>query len=137
MHSLEDELDQLRSAGALDESTVAHAIALERRTVFSVFDELRAALYAAVALVITGVGILVKEHLDRIGPLTLIFALAIAGAACYVPAIRAKSRAGGQSTVSDYLLLLGALIVSADVGYAESQLHWLGANWSRHLLLLT
>jgi hypothetical protein len=89
------------------------ATVLERRALFSLFDELRAALYAAVALVITGVGILVKEHLDRIGPLTLIFALAIAGAACYVPAIRVKSRGGGQSSVTDYLLLLGALIVSA------------------------
>lgn len=137
MHSLEEELRQLRSTGALNEGAAAHAIALERRTLFSIFDELRAALYASVALVITGVGILVKEHLDRIGPLTLIFALAIAGAACYVPAIRAQSRASGQSTVTDYLLLLGALIISADVGYAESQFHWLGANWSRYLLILT
>jgi hypothetical protein len=137
MHSLEAELRELRSTGALDDAEAAHAVALERRTLFSVFDELRAALYAAVALVTAGIGILVKEHFDRIGPLTLILALAIAGAACYVPAIRAKSRAGGQSTVSDYVLLLGTLIVSADVGYAESQFHWLGANWSRHLLLLT
>src|SRR5215831_15019953 len=137
MHSLEEELRELGSSGALDEAEAAQAIALERRTLFSLFDELRAALYAAVALVIAGVGMLVKERLERIGPFTLIFALAIAGAACYVPAIRAKSRAGGQSTVTDYLLLLGALIVSADVGYAESQFHWLGANWSRHLLLLT
>jgi hypothetical protein len=137
MHSLEKELRELRSTGALDEVAAAHAIALERRTIFSVFDELRAALYAAVALVITGVGILIKEHLDRIGPLTLIFVLAIAGATCYVPAIREKSRGSAQSTVTEYVLLLGALIVSADIGYAESQFHLLGANWSRHLLILT
>ena len=137
MHSLEQELRELGASGALDEAAAAQAIALERRTLFSVFDELRAALYAAVALVIAGVGILVKERLDRIGPLTLIFALAIGGAACYLPAIRARSRATGPSVVTDYVLLLGALLVSADVGYAESQFHWLGANWSRHLLLLT
>ena len=133
---MQAELYELRATGALDEAGAAHAAAPERRGLFSLFDELRAALYAAVALVITGVGILLKEHLDRIGPLTLIFSLAIAGAACYVPALRARARAGGQSTVTDYLLLLGALIVSADVGYAESQFHWLGANWSRHLLVL-
>jgi len=137
MHSLEMELRELRSTGVIDEAAAAQAIALERRTLFSLFEELRVTLYAAVALVITGVGILVKEHLDRIGPLTLILALAIAGAACYVPAVRAKSRGNDQSTVTDYLLLLGALVVSADVGYAETQFHWLGANWSRHLLLLT
>src|SRR5262245_52452927 len=137
MHSLEMELRELRSTGFIDEAAAVQAIALERRTLFSLFEELRVTLYAAVALVITGVGILVKEHLDRIGPLTLILALALAGAACYVPAVRAKSRGDDQSTITDYLLLLGALIVSADVGYAESQFHWLGANWSRHLLLLT
>jgi len=137
MHSLEEELRELRSAGALDEGTTARALALERRTVFSIFEELRAALYAAVALVVTGVGILVKEHLDRIGPLTLIFALALAAGACYIPAIRAHSRRSARSPGADYLLLLGALIVSADLGYAESQFHWLAENWSRHLLLLS
>ncbi len=136
MHSLEEELRELRSTGTMDEGAAARAIALERRTLFSVFEELRATLYAAVAVVIAGVGILVKEHLDRIGPLTLTFALAIAGAACYVPAIRAKSRGDDQTAIAEYLLLLGALIVSADVGYAESQFHLLGANWSRHLLVL-
>ena len=74
--------------------------------------------------------------MDRIGPVTLILALAIAGAACYVPAIRARLRGNDQTTVADYILLLGALIVSADVGYAESQFHLLGANWARHLLVL-
>jgi len=136
MHSLEEELRQLQSRGALDAATAAPALALESRSLFSVFDELRAALYAAVALVTTGVGLLIKGHLDRIGPLTLIFALALAGAACYVPAIRAKLRGTAPATVAEYVLLLGALIVSADVGYAESQFHWLGANWSRHLLML-
>ena len=136
MHSLEEELRELQSRGALDAASASRALALECRTLFSVFDELRATLYAAVALVITGVGILIKDHLDRIGPLTLIFVLVLAGAACYVPAIRAKSRGMAPATVAEYVLLLGALIVSADVGYAESQFHWLGANWSRHLLML-
>ena len=137
MHSLEAELRELSAGGALEKAAAAGAIALERRTVFSLFEELRAALYAAVALVITGVGILVKEHLDRIGPLTLILALALAAVACYVPAIRTRSRGTARSTAADYLLLLGALFVSADLGYVESQFHWLGANWSRHLLILT
>ena len=136
MHSLEEELRDLRSAGALDEAAAERLIILDRRTVFCVFPELRAALYAAVALIIAGVGILIKEHLDRIGPLTLILVLALAGAVCYIPAVRAKLRSTARSTGADYLLLLGALIVSADLGYTESQLHWLGANWSRHLLLL-
>jgi hypothetical protein len=137
MHSLEVELRELGAVGALDEAAVERAIAVDRRVVFSLFAELRAAAYAAVALVVTGVGILVKEHLDRIGPLTLILLLALAAAACYLPAIRAHARAAARSTSTEYLLLLGALLVSADLGYAESQFHLLGANWSRQLLLLT
>jgi hypothetical protein len=136
MHSLAEELRELQSRGALDAATAARALALECRNPFSVFDELRTALYAAVALVVTGVGILIKEHLDRIGPLTLIFALAPAAAACYVPAMRARSRGVPLTAGAEYVLLLGALILSADLGYSESQFHWLGANWSRHLLIL-
>lgn len=137
MHSLEEELRQLGSAGALDKRTAAQELAIENRAIFSLHDELRAAFYAAVALVVTGVGILVKEHLDRIGPLTLILVLALAGAACYIPAIRAGSRGVTRSALAEYLLLLGALLVSADLGYAESQFHWFGDNWARHLLILT
>lgn len=136
MYSLEEELRAMRAAGALDDASASGMIAVEQRTVFSLYEELRAALYAAVALVVTGVGILVKEHLDRIGPLTLMAALAVAGATCYVPAIRAQSRTTPRSAVAEYLLLLGALLISADVGYAESQFHWFGANWSRQLLIL-
>src|SRR5262245_33439789 len=112
MHSLEEELRELQSRGGLDAATATRALALESRSLFSIFDELRAALYAAVALVTTGVGILIKEHFDRIGPLVLILALALAGAACYVPAIRAKSRGTALATVTEYVLLLGALMVS-------------------------
>jgi hypothetical protein len=137
MSSLEEELGQLSLVGALDERTAAQELAIEKRSIFSLHHELRATLYGAVALVLAGVGILVKEHLDRIGPVTLMVALALAGAACYVPAIRAGSRGAARSAAADYLLLLGALLVSADLGYAESQFHWFGANWSRHLLLLT
>jgi hypothetical protein len=137
MYTLEGELQELRAVGALDEATTARAIAIERRTVFSLYEELRAALYVAVALVVTGVGVLVGEHRDRIGPLTLILVVALAGTACYMPAISAKSRHVSRSTAAEYLLLLGALLVSADLGYAESQFHWFGANWSRHLLILT
>jgi hypothetical protein len=137
MYTLEGELQELRTVGALDEATTARAIAIERRTVFSLYEELRAALYVAVALVVTGVGILGGEHRDRIGPLTLILVVALAGTTCYMPAIRAKSQGVSRSTVAEYLLLLGALLVSADLGYAESQFHWFGANWSHHLLILT
>lgn len=137
MHSLEAELSELAASGVLQAAELEPALARDRRAIISVAGELRIAMYAAVAMVISGLGIFVKQNLDRIGSMTIVLVLALVGAGCYIPAIRSKLRTGEQSRISEYLLLLGTLIVSVDVGYAESQFHWLGPNWSRHLLLLT
>jgi hypothetical protein len=135
MHSLEMECRELEKAGVIAESVAARAAALERGTIFSVFEELRFALYAAVAAITAGIGLLVKDNLDRIGPITLIAVLALASAACYAAALRHGQRKE-RSIGGDYVLLLGALIVSADLGYAESQFHWLGTEWQWYLLIL-
>jgi hypothetical protein len=101
-----------------------------------VFEEVRFALYAAVAAITAGIGILVKQNLDHIGPLTLIIILALAAALCYANAIRTRLRHEERSIGGDYVLLLGALIMSADLGYMETQFHWFGPHWSWYLLIL-
>ncbi|MDP9009407.1 MAG: DUF2157 domain-containing protein [Pseudomonadota bacterium] len=136
MHSLEPECLELHAAGLIDEAAAARAAALERGSIFSVFEELRCVLYAAVAAITAGLGLLLKENLDRIGPATLIGALALAAAGCYATALRKLLQGKTRSVGGDYLLLLGALIVSADLGYAEFQFHWLGPLWPWHLLIL-
>lgn len=128
MYSLEPELAALRTAGG--------AAAAAPRAPLCVAAELRTSLYGGVALVTAGIGLLLKKHLERIGPLTLVLLLALAAAACYLPAARARRAAPVRSAAADYLLLLGALLVSADVGYAEVQFHLLGERWSLYLLLL-
>src|SRR3984957_9617668 len=127
---------ELAAASVIDEPTASRAIALERGEIFSVFEEIRFALYGAVAAITAGVGLLVKQNLDRIGPLTLIVSLALVAAACYATAIRSRWRRAPRSIGGDYVLLLGALIVSADLGYTETQFHWLGDHWSWYLLIL-
>ena len=136
MHSLESEYRELQAAGLIDEAAASRAVALERGSIFSVFEELRFALYAAVASITAGIGLLVKDNLDRIGPITLIAVLALASAACYAAALRTRWQGRERSIGGDYVLLLGALIVSADLGYAESQFHWLGTEWQWYLLIL-
>jgi hypothetical protein len=93
-------------------------------------------LYGSVVAVVAGVGLLVRRNLDRIGPLTLIAALLAAAAACYVTAIRTQRRGAVRSIAGDYVLLLGALLLSAAVGYAEARFQLFGTGWSRHLLWL-
>jgi hypothetical protein len=136
MHSLESECLELRAVGLIDEPAGVHAAALERGAVFSVFEELRFVLYAAVAAVVGGLGLVIKENLDRIGPLTLMAVLALAAAGCYATALRTRMMGRARTIGGDYLLLLGALIVSADLGYAESQFHWLGSEWQWYLIIL-
>jgi hypothetical protein len=136
MHSLEPEYLALHAAGEIDAAAASRAVALERGAIFSVFEELRFALYASVAAITSGIAILLGKNLDRIGPLTLMVALALAAVACYGTALRTRMRGETRSIGGDYVLLLGALIVSADLGYAESQFHWLGVHWAWYLLIL-
>jgi hypothetical protein len=136
MHSLAPELRQLQSEDRLDETTASRKIALESGELFSVRRELLLALYASVAALVAGVGLVIRNNLDRIGPLALIAMLAAISAVCYATAIRTALRGESRSLAGDYVLLLGALILSSALGYAESQFHWLGEYWSRHLLLL-
>ncbi len=136
MHTLEPEFRTLRDDGLIDDGTAASAIALDRGEVFSLHHELRATLYAGVLLVMAGVGILLARNLDRIGPLTIVLMIALAAAACSVPAVRAKLAGRPLTVAGDYLLLLAVLLGSADLAYAERQFTLLGPWWSWHLLLL-
>jgi hypothetical protein len=136
MHTLEPEFRALHAEGLIDDATAARALARDRGRLFSLHAELRATLYAGVLLVMAGVGIVLARNLDRIGPFVIALAIALVAAACTVPAVRGR-RAGRAPTVAaEYLLLLAALLLSADLAYAERQFTLLGPLWSWHLLLL-
>ncbi|HEV7429412.1 MAG TPA: DUF2157 domain-containing protein [Thermoanaerobaculia bacterium] len=126
MISLEPELAQLPDTGVL--------IARERREVVSIYPELRLLTWAGVMLISTGVCVYITKHLDDIGPLAIAAAIGLAAAACYAWAYWKRSRKA--ALVDDYVLLLGALLASADIGYIEHHYHLLGDSWARHFLFL-
>jgi hypothetical protein len=136
MHSLEPEISQLEAAGRITPADAALPRALESRQLFSVRRELRAVLYVGIAAVTAGASLIVKENLDRIGPLAITLALGLAAVACYLPAIRALRAGQERRLPADFLLLLGALLASTDLGYAEHSWQLLGAAWTRHFLVL-
>jgi hypothetical protein len=129
--SLEPELQSLRPH--LGDPLADALIARERRDVFSVYPELRIAGWLGATLLAAAAGVLLKNNLDRIGPLALAIGIAVAAVACYAWTWLRRNRA---SVVDDYVLLLGALLVSADVAFIESQFHVFDDAWQRHLLLL-
>ncbi len=138
--SLEREIVQLREDGVLDETATGRLIAIERRQVVSLYGELRFLAWGGVMLIVAGVGVLVSKNLERIGPLSIAVAITAAAIGCYAYSEwrrrAAKKEGFTHSLVDDYILLLAALLASADVGFIEHQWHLLGANWQRHFLLL-
>jgi hypothetical protein len=133
MHDLSAELLELTRGAP---GTAPDALRLERREIFSIRRELLVALYVAVATLVGGVGLLIKQNHDRIGPVALLAGILTVAALCYALALRIRRVGRERSLGMDYVLLLGALLFSAAVGYAELQFRLFGAGWSRHLLLL-
>jgi hypothetical protein len=131
MLSYEPELERLRPL--LGQPATDTLLARDRREVFSLHPELRILAWGGAMLLATAAGIVLKNNLERIGPLALALLMAIAAAACYA---FVWWRRGKAHLVDDYILLLGALLVSGDVAFIESQFHLLGDAWHRHFLIL-
>ena len=132
--SLEPELTTLREGGAIDDATATRLIAIERREIVSIYPELRLLTWAGVMLISWGVGLYISKHLDDIGPLAIAAGIGIAAIGCYAWSFFKKHKEA--ALIDDYVLLLAALLASADVGYIEHHYHLLGASWSRHFLFL-
>jgi len=106
-------------------------VAAVRREIVPVGVELRTLAWLGVMMISTGVGILIYKHRDQIGALAIAIALGALAAACYVwVSLRP------HAPLDDYVILLGALLISADAGFIETQFHVLGGEWQRHFLLL-
>lgn len=131
MLSFERELEQLRPL--LGQRTTDSLVARERREVFSVQPEVRILAWGGAMLVATAAGLVLANNVERIGPLALAALIAAAASACYASVFFRRARA---SVVDDYVLLLGALLLSADAAFVESQFQLFGEAWYRHFLLL-
>jgi hypothetical protein len=127
--SFEAEIQQLRPR--IGDVAADTLIARERREVFSLYPEVRIAAWGGALLIATAVGIFVKKNFEQLDARAIAVVLAIAAAACYAWAARRP-----RTVVSDYIVLLGALILSADVGFVEQQFDVFGAAGIRHFLIL-
>ncbi|HUP49160.1 MAG TPA: DUF2157 domain-containing protein [Thermoanaerobaculia bacterium] len=135
MLDLSPEIDELRTAGVLSDRDAAVLIARERRAIFSIRPELRAMSWGGALLVAAGAAALLARNLERIGPIVLAGGVGVAALLAYGYAAW-RRRAARISLVDEYILLLGALLLSADLAYLEGQFHLLDHGWPRHLLLM-
>src|SRR5204862_1232284 len=82
----------LREKEILSPGASAALLRVARRELVSVRFELRALLCAGVLLVVSGVGVFLKQNQDRIGPVAIASLLGIAAAGCLLSAFRARPR---------------------------------------------
>lgn len=118
---------------ALSTRAIDFLLTRERREHFSVHPEVRICAWLGAMLLATAAGIVLKNNFERIGPIGIAALVAILAAGCYVWTWRRRTR---SSIADDSVLLLGALLLSADVAFIESQFHLLGDAWYRHFLIV-
>jgi hypothetical protein len=112
-----------------------------RGELVSVRAELRVLHYAGVLALMAGVGVLVQQNLDRIGPVAIAGALWLAALAALVWAWRhmppfSWAESPSRHLAFDYILLLAVLLTGAALAYVEVQFTPLGDGWRHHLLLM-
>lgn len=112
-----------------------------RGELVSLSAALHALLYLGVAALTTGVGLLFRDEIANLGPITITLAVALASASCLTWVAR-KSPAFTATEVPsphfafDYVLVLGALLAAADLAFVEARFSPLGAHWAFHLLVV-
>jgi hypothetical protein len=132
---------RLRTDDVLAAQQAAFLDRVARRRLVSVRFEIRALLYIGVLLLTSGVGVLVVEHQQQIGPLAIAVSIGLAalGSLAWVarqaPAF-SWSEVPSPTVAFDYVLLLGLLLLAADLGYVEAQFTLLGPKWAHHLLVV-
>ena len=132
---------RLRAANVLSREQAALFDRVARRLLVSLRFEILALLYVGVLLLTSGVGFLVKEHHQEIGPWAIAVAIGFAAAGClfWVGRTAAPGSWGevpSPNVAFDYVLLLGLLLFASDLAYIEVQFTLLGANWAHHLLVV-
>lgn len=132
---------RLRADKVLGSAQAALFDRVARRELVSVRFEIRALLYAGVLLLTTGVGLVVKEHHEQIGPWAIAGGIGLGAAACLVWVMRKAAPFSWREVPSpnvafDYVLLLGLLLFALDLAYVEVEFTLLGPKWPHHLLVV-
>jgi hypothetical protein len=126
-------VDELVRGGVLEGRAAVRFRRAASASLLSLSEELRALLWIGVFLITTGVGLLVRQNVDRIGPVVIAIAIGVAATACLGWVWR---RVPARSFVFDSVLLLGALLAAADLAFIEVKFTPLGAHWPWHLLIV-
>ncbi len=99
-------------------------------------------LYLGVVALTTGVGLLFKDQIANLGPITIAVGVGLVAALCLGWVARRSPSFSSTEIASphfafDYVLALGALLAAADLAFVEARFSPLGEQWPFHLLLVS
>ena len=113
---------------------------IARGELVSVSTAIHALLYLGVVALTTGAGLLFRQEIANLGPLTIALAVGAAATFCLAWVSRTSPAFTREEVASphvafDYVLGLGALLAAGDLAFVETRFSPLGAQWPFHFLL--
>jgi len=135
-------VERLESEGILQPAQARLFGRVARGELVSLATALRALLYFGVLAVTTGAGLLFKEEIAHLGPLSIAAGVGVAALACLTWVARVSAPYSPDELKTphfafDYVLGLGALLLALDLAFIEGQFATLGEAWPFHLLLVS
>jgi len=132
-------LDEWRDRGVISAEQHAVLDGLSRNQPFSVFLELNILLYAGVVAFVGGLAWTVQSYSSQLGDVVVLGVLTgILGVCIWYCFSRVSPWSAAQvsspSLVFDYVLYLGSLTWTVELGYLEARLHLLSGQWDNYLL---
>lgn len=129
---MDEFVEALAARGLLTPEAARRVRELEDRTHLPLAREIHALLYVGAALILAGVGATVKDHLDQVGPATILAVLGLAAAACFAYCFQqgrpfAPGRVEAPGAAYDYVLYLGCGLVGIFFTYLEYKWKVLGS----------
>ncbi len=135
-----ERLEQWKVQGKISPEQQAHLASFSRGEPFSLFLELNVLLYAGVLAFVAGLGWTVSTWSKQLGDVVVLAVLTAILAAsfwyCFArgPAWSVAETAA-SSPIFDYVLYLGSLVWSVELGYIENRFHLLSGKWDLYLLV--
>src|SRR5947209_18049133 len=133
-------LEQWREQGILSPEQHARLAGLARGEPFSLFLEVNVLLYAGVLAFVAGLGWTVSTWSHQLGDVLVLSVLSgLLAACCWYCFSRAPAWSPAEtpapSPILDYVLYLGALVWSLELGYVENRFHVLTGQLNIYLLV--
>jgi len=136
-----DRLAEWKAVGTITQAQHDTLAAMVRKERVSVYVELSALLYLGVLSFVGGLGWTMRAYVANLGDAAILSLLSlIVAAAFYYCFARVEPYANTEvespNLALDYVLYLGCLVLSAEIGYLEYRFH-IFDNWHHHLLIVS